>query len=64
MRGVRVFAQKRAPRVGAAAIILHLLARLPLPLWKPRPNQTRSTTAGKRPHGLRRDGARGAGGCC
>jgi hypothetical protein len=47
--------------VGAAVMILDLLARPPLPLWRPRPNQTRGTAAGKRRHGHRRGGARGAG---
>lgn len=37
-------------------------ARAALPLWKPRPNHTRGTAAGKRPRGLRRGGSRGAGG--
>jgi hypothetical protein len=42
-------------------MILDLLARPALPLWKPRPNQTRGTATGKRPYDLRRSGARGAG---
>ena len=36
-------------------------ARAALPLWKPRSNHTRGAAAGKRPRGLRRGGARGAG---
>ena len=42
-------------------MILDLLARPALPLWKPHLNQTGGTAAGKRLHGLRRGGARGAG---